>query len=108
MKYLGTVRARLGYAAFDRALIYAHGGFAYGETDQEVRAGGTTLFDDSTSKAGWTIGAGLEYALTDHLSFQTEYSYVDLGEDDVFSGGGITVSEDLKFHAVKAAVNYRF
>src|SRR5690606_15862183 len=33
--YLGTVRARAGYA-WARALVYAHGGFAYGE----VEAGG--------------------------------------------------------------------
>ena len=63
----------MGFVA-DRALFYGHGGFAYGETEQEISAGGTTLFSDSTRKTGWVIGAGLEYAFTNNVSFQTEYS----------------------------------
>ncbi len=114
LKYLGTVRARAGYAAWDRALLYAHGGFAYGETDQDISILGDNIFSDSTSKSGWTIGAGFEYAFTEQLSFQTEYGYVDLGTDTVFAGdpglgiGDVFVDEDLKFHQIKAALNFRF
>jgi len=108
LNYLGTVRARLGYSMFDRALIYAHGGYVYGETEQEVSVGGTEFFDNSEDKSGYVVGGGLEFAVTDKLSIQTEYSYVDLGSDNIYSDGGATVSEDLDFHAVKAAVNFRF
>jgi outer membrane immunogenic protein len=107
LDYLGTVRARAGWA-MDRTLFYGHGGFAYGRMDQNVSIGGTTVFDGDTTKTGWTLGAGVEHAFTDNLSFQTEYSYVDLGEDEVFSGGGVTVNEDTRFHMIKAAVNFRF
>lgn len=108
LNYLGTVRARVGYAAFERALIYAHGGYAYGETEQNISVDGVSVFDNSKRKDGWVVGGGLEFAVTDNLSVQTEYSYVDLGQDTIFSDFGADVSEDLKFHAIKAAVNFRF
>lgn len=107
LKYLGTVRGRAGYA-FDRALVYGHGGFAYGRTEQEIAALGTSVFENDTSKSGWVIGAGFEYAITDAVSFQTEYGYYDLGSDEVYNDGTIQVSEDLSFHSIKAGVNFRF
>src|SRR3954451_21023809 len=45
--YFGTVGGRLGYA-FARALVYATGGFAYG--DVGTLGGG--------SNGGWTVGGG--------------------------------------------------
>ena len=107
LDYLGTVRGRLGYA-MDRILFYAHGGLAYGKTSQSASALGVTLTGPDTSKLGYTIGGGVEYAMFDHISFQTEYAYTDLGKDAALTAGGITVTEDLKFHTLKAAVNFRF
>lgn len=107
LNYLGTVRARAGYA-FDRALVYGHGGFAYGETEQTVSFNGVDVFNESNSRTGWTIGAGLEYAITDRISFGTEYSYVDLGKDRIFSDPISFVDEDVAFHTVKATINFRF
>lgn len=112
LKYLGTVRGRVGYAGIDRALFYAHGGLAYGETEASVDLGGTNFFKEETSKFGWTIGAGVEYAVTERVSFQTEYSYVDLGEDTIatfdLGGGPINIDENVDFHMIKAGVNFRF
>ncbi|MCQ0988401.1 outer membrane protein [Jiella marina] len=115
LKYLGTVRARLGYA-MDRFMVYGHGGFAYGETEQSlsVTGLGTLTNDNNDTKTGYVVGAGLEYAAFDNISFQTEYSYVDLGTDSIFSqsfGGGalnLNLDESLDFHTVKASINYRF
>jgi outer membrane immunogenic protein len=108
LNYLGTVRARIG-RAFDRTLLYAHGGFAYGETEQTVSAGGVQQFNSSQMRTGWTLGAGLEYALTDRVSFGTEYSYVDLGSKNIVSNpGGVSVDEDVSFHTLEASVNFRF
>ena len=118
LSYLGTLRARLGYAT-DRVLFYAHGGWAYGKTKQSASATavgiGAGTLGGSTSKNGWTIGAGIEYAAFDNISFGTEYGYFDLGTDTVFSGAvpalglaGATATESVKFHQLKFAVNYRF
>ena len=57
--YFGTVRARAG-VAFDRTLVFATGGFAYGGSDVVVPGFGS---DDNTH-FGWTVGAGAEYAIT--------------------------------------------
>jgi len=107
LDYLGTVRARAGYA-FDRTLFYAHGGWAYGQMSQTVVFDGTTVFDDDVGKNGYVVGLGVEQAITDRISFQSEYSYVDLGEDDVFSDGASSLSEDTRFHMFKAGINFRF
>lgn len=107
LQYLGTVRARLGYA-WDRALIYGHGGFAYGKSEQSISLNGTEIFSGSQTRTGWTIGAGIEYKLTDHVSFGTEYAYVDLGNKSIYDDGDTFVDQDLKFHTIKALINYRF
>ncbi len=107
LTYLGTVRGRVGYA-FDRALLYGHGGFAYGRTEQDITVNGAEVASGDLNRTGWVLGAGLEYAVTDRISFQTEYSYVDLGRDNLYNDGVIALSEDLKFHTLKAAVNFRF
>jgi outer membrane immunogenic protein len=107
LQYLGTVRARLGYA-WDRALIYGHGGFAYGKSEQTISFNGTEVYSDSQNRTGWTVGAGIEYKLTDHVSFGTEYAYVDLGNKTIYDDGGTFADQDLKFHTIKALINYRF
>ncbi len=84
--WFGTVRARAG-VAFDRALIYATGGFAF--------ADGAT---------GWTVGGGLEYAFTDNLSAKIEGLYVNLDQDDNFLG----IDNDAEFGVVRAGLNFRF
>ena len=112
LEYLGTVRARAGYA-FDRALVYAHGGLAYGRAEHTMTIGGAVVFNGDASHVGWTAGAGVEYAFTEKVSFGVEYAYVDLGEEEAFSGGAfgmgpIFVNEEIKFHTVKAMLNFRF
>ncbi|MFA6154060.1 outer membrane protein [Mesorhizobium sp.] len=107
LQYLGTVRGRLGYA-WDRALIYGHGGLAYGKSEQTISFNGNEIYSGSKTRTGWTVGAGIEYKLTDHVSFGTEYAYVDLGNKSIYDDGDTFVNEDLKFHTIKALVNYRF
>ncbi|MBI4723668.1 MAG: porin family protein, partial [Rhodomicrobium sp.] len=61
LNYFGTVRGRLGYA-FDRALVYATGGFAYGEL--EAAAAIPLLgwsWHGSEVETGYVLGGGVEY-----------------------------------------------
>ena len=46
LDWFGTVRGRVGYS-FDRALVYATGGFAYGSVDNEI-----TVFPPSRTPTG--------------------------------------------------------
>ncbi|MEJ0012542.1 MAG: outer membrane protein [Bauldia sp.] len=68
----GTVRGRLGYAV-DRFMIYGTGGLAVGNL-------GSTAPSESTTKVGWTAGAGVEMALTDKVTGRVEYRHTDLGQ----------------------------
>lgn len=127
VEWFGTVRGRLGYA-WDRALLYATGGVAYGSVKSHANfsvsdANGplaplTGAVSTSKTQWGWTAGAGLQYALSRDWSFKTEYLYVDLGTQTLFSsaindvangffaGAGMDVK--TKLHTVKAGINYRF
>ena len=123
---IGTARVRLGYA-WDRALFYATGGFAWGSVDSganiAVSAGGVPVFAGGLSKSnsitGWVAGVGLEYALSPNWSFKTEYLYADFGKANLYratyvgfgpGGSDIAASLDVKskLHIVRAGLNYRF
>lgn len=75
--WLGTVRARIGYA-FYRTLLYATGGLAVGDIQAEVTGPGIKPSFDSNVEPGWTAGGGFEIALTHHWTARAEYLYVDL------------------------------
>jgi outer membrane immunogenic protein len=82
LRSLGTVRARIGYA-FDRVLLYATGGFAYGNVQNAFNSpldpNSTSGLSTSGVRTGWTVGGGLEYALTNNWIVRVEGLYVDLG-----------------------------
>ena len=70
----GSIRGRLGYA-FDRTLVYATGG---GEVATGSVTGSVPAYSLDTSEKvmlGWTVGAGVEQAFTDHLFGRLEYGY---------------------------------
>ena len=76
---LGTVRGRVGYA-FDRALLYVTGGLAYGHVSNYVKDNNDPgYWNGSKWRAGYTLGAGLEYAVTNNWSIKAEGLYYNLG-----------------------------
>jgi outer membrane immunogenic protein len=105
LDWQGSIRGRVGFA-FDRAMIYATGGFAFGGV-----SGGfsSTLVDNGDDTiTGWTLGAGVEYAFTNNLTTRLEYRYTSFeGDDSVFDGvtfGG----DELDFHAIRVGLSYKF
>jgi len=91
--YFGTIRGRVGFLASPNLLIYATGGYAYGERNErsdislqlQTGAGsfvtlpfGTTI-GGRRSVDGYVIGGGLEYALSSQWSVKAEALYYDLG-----------------------------
>ncbi|WP_029032723.1 outer membrane protein [Salinarimonas rosea] len=120
--WFGTVRLRAGYA-FDRTLVYATGGLAYGGGDAarfETAAGNRVLFEDDEVGFGWTLGAGLDYAVTNSLIVGLEGLYVNLDRDlDVngtagFIGGAVVPAasesndDNVEFGVVRARLSYKF
>ncbi|MCM2503953.1 outer membrane beta-barrel protein [Aureimonas altamirensis] len=130
--YVGTVRAKLGYAA-DRIAVYATGGLAYGDTSNNYLGSSTATLsvggaapalynvsvEEDTDDVGYSVGAGVEYLVTQNFSFGVEYLYTDLGDSklDVTytpvaggTAGSVTTtsSSDLDFHTVWAKASFRF
>jgi outer membrane immunogenic protein len=95
----GTLRGRLGLA-FDRAMIYGTGGYAFGSS--EIRVG--ALKDDKWHN-GYALGAGLEYAFTNNISAKAEYIYMDFEDKKHFGGPG---KAGIDANVVRGGINYRF
>jgi outer membrane immunogenic protein len=103
--WLSTVRARLGYAA-DRFMPYVTGGAAFGD----VHATTPGFAGASNSNAGWTVGAGLEFAIAGNWTAKAEYLYVNLGKFNCGLSCGVTPTDNVSFttNLVRAGINYRF
>ena len=97
---IGTLRARAGFAA-DRALVYATGGYAGGQTKV------TNGTDGSKWLNGYAIGGGLEYAFTNNISAKAEYLYMNLGSQILFPANLPTPSS-YSSSVIRAGVNYHF
>lgn len=76
----GSARGRIGIAV-DRALFFATGGAAFAQFQNTYAApvffGG---YQNIThTKVGYTVGGGIEYAITTQFSLRAEYRYTDYG-----------------------------
>jgi outer membrane immunogenic protein len=118
--YLFTAAPRVGYI-LGRWLPYVTGGLAVGDLkyEQELAFPGIGVRerrgDHSQTNAGWTIGGGLQYALTSHWAMRAQYQYIDLGDIDFDSQFGTIVGPGLSHHDVELtehnvsfAIMYKF
>jgi outer membrane immunogenic protein len=118
----GSVRGRIGIA-FDRALIYGTGGVT-------LTGFNTTIVDTtgfftgvpgtnatfSNTRAGWTAGGGIEYAVTDNWWVRAEYRYSNFGNTTDFPFAGalpfadsfVSLRHHLTENQVQAGLSYRF
>jgi outer membrane immunogenic protein len=96
--WLSTARGRIGYA-FDRFLPFVTGGAAFGDIKNNV-AGVTA----TETKAGWTLGGGVEASIAGPWTAKIEYLYADLGR------GASVLGSDASFktNIVRGGINYRF
>jgi outer membrane immunogenic protein len=120
--WLGTARLR-GGVAFDRFLVYGTGGLAFGAPNHSlsvVANGVGTIHTGSNDdwKAGWTAGAGVEFAFTNNVTMKAEYLYYDLGRTTVTAtptalGAGLPGTSasarfDNKGHIARVGLNWKF
>ena len=118
----GSLRARIGIA-LDRALIYGTGGVAF--TGFNTTIIDTTGFFTgvpgtnatfSNTRAGWTAGGGLEYAVTDNWWVRAEYRYSNFGHTTDFPFVGVLpfpnsfvfLGHHLTENQVQVGFSYRF
>jgi outer membrane immunogenic protein len=116
--FLGTARARIGYA-FDRVLVFGTAGAAFGPERAIVNTPGLTGSVNIPTQLGWTVGGGVEYAFTEAISAKAEYLFVQLGTAscptvtgcvpaNFVAVGGTPTSHSLYENLVRGGVNYRF
>ena len=109
-RWLATVRGRFGWLANETMYFYATGGLALANvnTDSTVNFNGiVNNVSDSTTHAGWTLGAGLEWRFAQQWSAKVEYLYVDLGHASnpfLISNNDRALTENI----FRIGVNYHF
>jgi outer membrane immunogenic protein len=111
VNWTSTVTGRVG-AAFDRLLVYGKGGVAFAQDN----SGFTDVFGNNAStsftRTGWTVGAGIEYAITNNWSARLEYDYLGFGPQSLNFATATTPSyssnANLNIQEIKAGVNFKF
>jgi len=98
------VKGRLGYS-FGAFLPFVSGGYATTEFHQHSAA---NLFQDGDIRRhdGFTVGAGLEYALTRNISTRFEYEYARF-DRQTYVHDGIAHRVGLEGHSFKGALILR-
>lgn len=107
IQWFATFRGRFGYAA-DRWLFYVTGGGAYAGFESAIGVTGLGTATWQTEHAGWTVGAGLENAITNNWSWKLEYLYLDTGSFSTTFFGVVPGHFKLQDNIVRVGLNYRF
>jgi opacity protein-like surface antigen len=121
---IGTLRARLGYLPWNSLLVYGTAGLAIGDTSLKlsladlsgcpgvIACGSTTTSGLAT---GWTIGGGYEYAINDHVTWASDYQYIDLGSRSAAVTGQLVDPADFlrgttefRVNVLRSGLNYKF
>ncbi|MDX2155891.1 MAG: autotransporter domain-containing protein [Hyphomicrobiaceae bacterium] len=121
---LAFLTGRVGWA-WERALVYARGGLAFGEVTSNasfnlaldpnpprfVNVPGS-LDRQTHTQTGWVLGGGAEFAFNDRWSASAEYLYYDLGskifEVGNLAGSRVTADIDTTGSVLRAGLTYRF
>jgi outer membrane immunogenic protein len=115
LDWFGTARGRVGFLPTERVLLYATGGLAFGHLSASAPL---IPLSWGSTRAGWTVGAGVEAAIDRNWSVKLEYLYMDLGDIGSSGASATTVTDALntptaRFHTVTtttltSAFNTRF
>lgn len=105
---IASARARLGWA-MGRFLPFVTAGWGFAHAERSISSP-VAEGSDKNWHDGVTVGAGLEYAISERWSIKGEYRYYDLGEENyrvpTASGDGTDV--DLTLQTVDFGVNLHF
>ena len=119
LEWFGTLRARVGITDA-RWLVYATGGWAFGEVKSSTfvqfsQSGDTYTSSFSDTRSGWAAGGGFEYAFRDNWTVKGEVLWLDLGkvsyvspERTIFPGYSYTTHLDLNEVVARVGLNYKF
>ena len=115
-----AVGGRAGYLVFPSLLTYVSGGYTQAHWKDTSLAfffpGVPAATLPGTTKGGWFIGTGDEYALSfmPGLFWKTEYRYSEFDRANVSintpagAATGVSMTEKFKEHSVRSELVYRF
>lgn len=106
----GSLRGRFGYA-FNHAMVYVTGGYTGANLNgslTDTNAPSSIYANESTFLNGWTIGTGIEFAVTRNISVKAEYLFSDYGSGTLFSGTRDAIHPGLSMSTLRAGLNYHF
>ena len=101
----GSIRGRVGYA-IDRFMPYQTAGGAIASFEADHDGDGDNIAKKTMT--GYSVGAGVEWAVTDNLIVRGQYLYSDFGKDEFEFAGTHTHEYDVKTHDVLLGVAYKF
>jgi outer membrane immunogenic protein len=111
--WIGTFRGRVGYA-WDRWLVFGTGGAAITREAHQLCGPVSGCAGAAANVAGWTAGAGVEYAFLGAWSVKAEYLHADFGRQTFtratlpaggfFAARDVTLTDDM----VRVGINYAF
>jgi outer membrane immunogenic protein len=120
MDWFGTARLRLGTTPAERLLVYLTGGLAFGHIDYRAHDTNPTIeahidTQRSSTRAGWTVGGGVEWVLARNWTVKAEYLYYDLGDLTFITDAAppnppfqARIALEERGHVVRAGLNYKF
>lgn len=127
LNWFGTGRLRLGVLPAPYMLLYATGGVAFGEIENNVTISSvatvttpngtattvaTAAGSANNNRIGWVIGGGIEYVLHGPWTAKFEYLFVDYGTfSNTYSVAGVpvlTTSTHMIDNILRFGLNYRF
>lgn len=98
----GTVRGRVGYA-MNNWMPYVTGGLLWDTVSTEAVGLGSA----SNTRYGYTVGAGIEYAMTQNWTINGEYLYGHVNaSNSAFGPVILPVKQDI--NTVRMGLNYKF
>ncbi|OPB31129.1 outer membrane protein [Bartonella sp. AR 15-3] len=121
-KWAGATRVRIGFAA-DRIMPYVAGGVAYTQlqdtletsvsqgkmpvqrNDETETSSQTNTVDESKTMIGYTLAAGVDFAMTDNVMLRAEYRYSDFGKKKLHND---KLEVSYKANDFRVGVAYKF
>ena len=105
-----ALRARAG-VTYDQALFYVAAGGAVAHADYEFFDNGVS--DETFHKTLWgvTLGAGVDYAISNNLIARAEYNFTDFKDVNIYpknSYAGDDYFDRNKVHSVRLGLAYKF
>jgi outer membrane immunogenic protein len=91
---------------WNRFLPYLTAGLAVGDINATLPG----FPAGSTTKAGWTVGVGVEAGIVSNVSVKAEYLYFDLGDYNCGFNCGLAGNGNVSLtaHTFRAGLNVRF